>query len=345
VQPGALPTDFFTPVHRPLDAPPALFVVVDTEEEFDWSGPFSREAVDVSAIDEVGLLQTVLARYRLTPTYVIDYPVASMPSSSQRLGALAREGACEIGAHLHPWVNPPYTEKLGGRSSYACNLGMDLELDKILRLKEAISEHVGVTPRVYKAGRYGFGPTSAQALEWLDFDVDVSVNPRMNFTSDGGPNFELLGPEPGLFGRRRPLVEVPCTTGFIGAARRIGLTLHRAASVRWLEPLHAVGMLARSGTLNKVMLSPEGNTLQEMQALTETLYRDGLRTFSLTFHSPSLKPGGTHYVPTRADRDRFLSTIDKYCEFFCGRLGGVPSTPAALCDELQAALRSLPPTS
>jgi hypothetical protein len=156
--------NFFRPVAIPATEKPRLFVVVDTEEEFDWEAPFSRESTSVTAIDEVGRLQDVLARHRLLPTYVIDYPVASTKSSAERLGAYARRGECQIGAHLHPWVSPPYTETLGQRASFACNLGGELELDKIRRLKQTIESALGVTPRSYKAGRYGFGPTTAEIL-------------------------------------------------------------------------------------------------------------------------------------------------------------------------------------
>ena len=301
----------FTPVPLPSETAPRLLVVVDTEEEFDWSAPFSRDNVSVTAIDEVGRLQAVLARYRLIPTYAIDYPVASTTSSAERLSALAHRGECQIGAHLHPWVSPPYTEALGSRNSYACNLGADLEREKIRRLKDAIVSGLDITPRSYKAGRYGFGPTTAPTLESLGFDVDLSVNPRMDFSGDGGPSFEAMAPVPAFFGAQRRLLEVPCTTGFIGVARRAGVPLHRAASASWLRPFRAVGILSKSGLLNKVMLSPEGNTLDEMRALTHALHQDGVRTFSLTLHSPSLKPGCTHYVRTVQERARLLATIDR----------------------------------
>jgi hypothetical protein len=330
-----LAPSFFKPV--PASAgPPRLFVVVDTEEEFDWGAPFSRDNVGVTAIQEVGRLQAVLAPYKLKPTYVIDYPVASTSSSAHRLAEFAHRGECHIGAHLHPWVSPPFVEQVGNRNSYGMNLGAQVEREKIARLKDAIVEHVGVKPRSFKAGRYGFGPTTAETLEALDFDIDLSVNPHMDFTSDDGPSFEGFEPRAGLFGQKRRLMELPCTTGFVGAARGIGPTLHRAASAPALKPLRAVGILAKSGLLNKVMLSPEGNSLQEMKALTDCLYQDGVRTFAMTFHSPSLKPGCTMYVRTTAERDAFLSTIDRYCEYFTTKLGGVGTTPADLFDELVA---------
>ena len=325
---------FFTPIDLPRDARPLLFVIVDTEEEFDWSAPFSRQNVSVTAIDEVGRLQDVLRPYRIKPTYVIDYPVASTIESARRLARFAGKDECHIGAHLHPWVNPPATEPLGTHTSYACNLAPELERDKIARLRDAIIKNLGIAPRVYKAGRYGFGRTTAETLEALGFDVDVSVNPHMDYTDDGGPSFQDFEPVPGWFGERRRLLEIPCTTAYVGSARRMGEVLHRAASARWLQPLKAVGVLARSGALNKVMLSPEGSTLDEMCAVTDALVADGVRTFSLTFHSPSLKPGCTRYVRSAAERDAFLKTIDKYCDYFLTTVRGIGSTPAEFFDQL-----------
>ena len=74
-----------------------------------------------------------------------------------------------------------------------------------------------------------------------------------------------------------------------------------------------------------------------MRALTESLYRDGVRTFSVTLHSTSLKPGCTPYVRTERQRDAMVDLFDRYCDYFVGELGGAPSTPAALFDRVRAA--------
>jgi len=324
---------FFAPLAEPAAMPPRLFIIVDTEEEFDWSAPFARENVSVTAIQEVGRLQQIVEPYGLKPTYVCDYPVAATPSSSATLGEVASRGGCRIGAHLHPWVTPPFDEPLVPAMSFGCNLGSPIESAKIAHLQEAIVRNMGVQPRVYKAGRYGFGETTAGILESGGFTVDTSVIPHMDFTGEHGPSFAGFTPRPARFGQSRPLLELPCTTGFVGAARTMGETLHKAASAPWLERARAVGILARTGLLNRVMLSPEGNTLDEMRALTRALHADGLRTFAMTFHSPSLKPGCTRYVTSAAERDQFLSTIDRYCDFFFSEFGGTPTTAEELYED------------
>ena len=108
--------DFFAPVRLPAEAPPQLFVIVDTEEEFDWSAGFSRSNVSVTAIDEVGRLQDVLRPYKLKPTYVIDYPVATTAASARRLARFAREGRVPY------WRSPPSLgESAGHRAGWAAH--------------------------------------------------------------------------------------------------------------------------------------------------------------------------------------------------------------------------------
>ena len=307
---------------------PTLFVVVDTEEEFNWRAPFSRANIGVTAMQKIDRLQSILNRYRIRPTYVIDYPVSHQRDGYGPLKEFADDGLCRIGAHLHPWVTPPYVEEVNHQNSFGCRLDPAVEAEKIKVLRDDIGEHVGRPPKVFKAGRYGFGPTTAAALEALDFDVDVSVNPRMNYTSAGGPSFDDFDTTPFFFGRTRRLLEVPCSTDYTGlTAGSIAPALHRAVSAPTLTPLRAVGVMSRLGLVNKVMLSPEGNTLDEMQALTRSLIARRVRTFSLTLHSPSVQPGCTPYVRSEQDLDEFLARIDAYCAFFLGEIGGVASTP------------------
>jgi hypothetical protein len=279
--------------------------------------------VDVGAIEKIGELQAVFSRHGIRPTYVIDYPVATSSASVDAIKALLDTGQCDIGAHLHPWVTPPFVEQVSGPNSFGCNLGPEIEADKIRALIDRIERSFGVTPRVFKAGRYGFGASTAAVLEDLGFHVDASVNPLMDFSSEAGPSFVKFDAWPFFFGRCRPLLEIPCTLGYTGLARRAGSTIHPIASAPALRSARLPGLMARLRLLNKVMLSPEGSRLDEMRALVETLCAHGLRTFSLTLHSPSIEPGCTPYVRTSADLQDFIARIDGFCRFFFGEMQGV----------------------
>ncbi len=307
---------------------PLLFAVIDTEEEFDWSAPFSRDNVDVTAMRHIGRAQRIFDRYQIKPTYVVDYCVAHQPAGYEPLLPIVADGHCTIGAHLHPWVNPPFEEELNARNSFALNLDVSLELAKIEQLRDEIQRAFAVRPTVYKAGRYGIGAETVQTLAALGFEVDTSISPRMDFTDVGGPSFSEFGPYPFLDGNSTNLLFLPCTVGFVGIlGESAGRWVHRAASCQLLAPFRGVGVAAKLGLVNKIMLSPEGNTLEEMKALARRLHADGLRTFSLTFHSPTVVPGHTSYVSNQTELETFLECIDRFCEFFCRDLDGMPGTP------------------
>jgi hypothetical protein len=163
--------------------PPQLFVIVDTEEEFDWSAPFSRANTSVRAMRHVNRLQNVLSARHIVPTYVVDFPIASQADGIAPLKELADQGHARIGAHLHPWVTPPFSEEVNRRNSFGCCLGEALETEKIRVLASRIAESFGTPPTVYKAGRYGFGPTTPPAMKALCFTININMNTSMYYLS------------------------------------------------------------------------------------------------------------------------------------------------------------------
>jgi len=308
------------PIQVPVGAPPALFVVVDTEEEFDWSAPYRRENTRVTALRHIGRAQSIFDRFGVKPVYVVDYAVASQPDGYLPLREIARAGRCDVGAHLHPWVNPPFDEELSVANSFTMNLPSALQRAKLAQLCAAIESSFDTAPAVFKAGRYGLGADTVGVLDQLGFTVDNSVCPRFNFSRQHGPNFDEFDCQP--FFLTSTLLEMPCTVDYVGWAGAFRPALHRFASQPSLERLRAVGVLSRSGAANRIMLSPEGNSFDEMRALTEALYDRGVRTFTLSFHSPSVAVGHTPYVRSQNDLEAFLVTVERYLEYFMRQRNG-----------------------
>lgn len=315
------------PARLPAESPPLLLVVVDTEEEFDWALPHARENTGVTAIAAQGLAQEIFARHGIIPTYVVDYPVAATPAAAAVLRAFADRGECHIGTHLHPWVNPPHREVVAVRNSYPGNLPPALEREKLAALTAQITASFGSRPVVYKAGRYGVGPATAAILRELGYLIDVSVVPYTSFADDGGPDFSRAGFHPVWFGEGGDLLEIPLSCGFCGMLRSLGPALFPAVSGAAAMRLRLPGILARSGLLERIRLTPEGIDLAANIRLTRSLYEQGSRIFTFTYHSPSLVPGMTPYVTSENELASFLQTMDRYFTFFREELGGRPSDP------------------
>lgn len=307
-----------------------LVVVVDTEEEFDWSGKRSRDHTSVRALRQIETVQKIFDEYRITPVYVVDYSVVSHPDECLSLQEIHQAGRCVIGAHLHPWVNPPFDEPLTPYYSFAGNLPPSLEAAKLRVLSERIAERFQVQPTIYKAGRYGVGSHTADILEQEGYEIDLSICPQMDYSQEGGPNFSRFSAFPYLFGRQHRLLELPLTIGFSGLLRRWGRKIHQMVSRPPWSTFRSVGILARLRCIDRIWLSPEGYCSSEHRRLFRALYHDGLRVFSFAFHSPSVEPGHTPYVRSQRDLQEFLSRCRDFFDFFFGELGGEASTPSEL---------------
>ncbi len=322
------------PALLPSGHPPVLLVVLDTEEEYDWSKPFDRRNTAVEAIQGLPLLQSRFEDAGLRPTYVIDYPVASTPSSAAVLAGIARRGVGEVGAHLHPWVTPPLVEEVSTFNSYGGNLSAELEEAKLQALVAAIESNVGVRPRTFKAGRYGIGTNTVASLRRLGFDTDLSSTPFFNWSGDGGPDFTDYPNRPYWMPGAPPLLEVPTTGGYFGPLRRVGGALHVVNNTAAARNPPLVGLLRKLRLARRAMLTPEGTELWELQALAESLLADGERVLSLSFHSPSVVPGHTAFVRSESDQSVFFERIERFASWLQSRCGAISLTASELRDRV-----------
>lgn len=306
-----------------------FMLFVDTEEEFDWNAPFSRTGHGVTALKGMARGQAYFASAGVRPVYVTDYPVVDSDAAADMMGRWLADGAADVGAHLHPWVNPPHVEQVTAANSYVGFLPLEVERAKLETLSERIAQRFGRRPIVYRAGRYGVGPHSAGLLEEAGFLVDSSVRSRFDYSPQDGPDFQGLPLQPYWAGPGRSLIELPLSTGFVGMLRGGGERLYRATRRR--GPI--AGALARSGMLSRVPLTPEGVPLHDAVRAIDALIEEGVRVLNFSFHSPTLQPGHTPYVRDEADRVAFYRWWDGVLAHLARR-----NVQAATLDHLLAAV-------
>jgi hypothetical protein len=262
----------------------------------------------------------------VVPTYLVDFPVASPAEGYRPLAELLRDGRCDIGAQLHPWVNPPFLEEVGRYNSYVGNLPPALEYEKALRLTETIEERLGVRPRIFRAGRFGSGRRTADALKRLDYAVDSSVAvcwppADTQWQRDGWP----VCARPHWVDRERTLMEIPASAGLVGrlagpVGARLAPHAFGGSGQRALG-----GVLAHLGLLERIRLSPEGITVEEAKRLVRHMIGEGHKVFVVTYHSPSLEPGNTPYTRSEADVQKLLDWLDDFYTFFREEIRGRPA--------------------
>ncbi len=297
-------TDLPAPQQR-VQFPPGFgqrfILTVDTEEEFDWGQPIRREGHTLHSIARLARFQEFCEGVGVVPIYLVDYPIATSPAACEMLKPAIAAGKAEVGVQLHPWVSPPHDEDVTEFNSFAGNLPAALEREKFRRLRDAIEQGFGATPLIYRAGRYGLGPATAEILIEHGMAIDTSVRARFDYSVGGGPNYRDHPVVPWWIDRERGLMELPLTTVYWGLLRQFGSWLYPKM---WRVP-QLRGILAKIGMLERIPLTPEGVTLEEAIRGIDIALDEGLPVLVFSFHSPSLAPGFTPYVRSEADLDDF----------------------------------------
>ncbi|MEM8918870.1 MAG: polysaccharide deacetylase family protein [Pseudomonadota bacterium] len=306
-----------------------FLITVDTEEEFDWDGPFKRKGHTTISVPKLRRFQEFVTKYGVKPVYFVDYSIIQDEDAVVFLKSVCEEDSADVGVHLHPWVNPPFDEETNPRNSFAGNLPPELEEAKLMLLCEAIEKTTGKRPVAYRAGRYGVGPHTVDILLRNGFLIDSSVRSRFDYSDEGGPDFTALGPDPIWLGTGRKLLEMPLTTVVSGMLRKQHLPLLKLMS----RSTFLAAVISKLGIVERIPLTPEGISAREAREAIDVALDDGLSMLVFSFHSPSLSAGHTPYVRTSDDLDRFY---DWWREII-GHLAEQNVQPASIDDLLAEA--------
>lgn len=298
-----------------------LFVLsLDTEEEFDWSGDFPQDNCSVENIDCLPAFQSFCESLGIRPTYLVDYPVAANERSAAIVKSIASSPAVEIGAHLHPWCTPPIVGPNTERESHVVNLPPDLVRQKLEVLTAVIRRNIGVSPVVFRTGRWGINSDVLRIVMQAGFAVDSSIYPYYSneyfscMESCDRPYWPSLE-NPDVPGEQRAIFELPVTAGFNHPDFPFWGRIHRALSSPLLKPLRPVGLAWRTHALRKIYLSPELATADDMKSLLAAALAANQPVMHMFLHSSTLLPGRNEYTSDHSDRDDLYGSIRSVIDY------------------------------
>ena len=301
-----------------LDAvryPKIMFVLtVDTEEEWDWSAGYSTTGYSVTNIQKIPRFQAFCDELGVRPTYFIDYAILSEQSNITCFRELAEKGTCELGAHLHPWVTPPLEERITAENTHAVNLPPDLVKRKLAHLTGKLEHTLGIRPVSFRSGRWGMNATFLNMLLEQGYTTDSSVFP---FYTDASFSYAHMPDTPywpdlndlQRAGSQRRIFEIPVTSGFNRPDFSLLQRIHQRLSQKPWTIFHSIGILWHLKLLRKLQLSPELTNASNMIALINACVQRGHRLIHMFLHSSSLLQGGSPYVSTGKDEERFYQTM------------------------------------
>ncbi|NJS13999.1 MAG: WalW protein [Sphingopyxis sp.] len=313
----------------PHDFGTRFWVTIDTEEDFDWGKPFSRLHHGLTSLAQLPHCQSYFANHGVRPIYLVDWPVIQNEDTGNFLKQIVASGGAEVGAQLHPWVNPPFEEVVNSRNSYTGNLPAELQRAKLTRLRDRIVEVIGAAPLSYRAGRYGLGTETATILRDLGFACDTSVRSGFDYRAGHGPDYRFFPITPWWVAGDGALLEVPVTSLFLGLMGERGY--HRLARLSGT----GLALAAKSGFVERVALTPEGIPADRACAAIDAALAARVPILNFSFHSPSLAVGHTPYVRTDAD----LANFYRWWDVVLAHLDRRGIAPTTVADVVAAARR------
>ncbi|MCB9730329.1 MAG: hypothetical protein H6744_19545 [Deltaproteobacteria bacterium] len=313
-----------------------LLVTVDTESDA-WTP--SRAPARCDNLRQIPRFDSFLQRLGLRATYLLTWRAANDAWASDMLSELSRSGRAALGSHLHPWSCPPYDEPFLLGNTMCSNLPEDLQVRKLQMLTDRVATLRGTAPVSFRAGRWGFGPSTARALIRCGYRVDSSVTPWISWAEFQGPSF--IGAPNGIYriragadvlraDRDGELVEVPLTVGY---TRRPFAYLNRLRQTLTASPLRSLrlaGVAWKLGLMRRVALTPEENSVDDLVAVSRHMLDLGLDHLNLALHSQSLSPGIVPVVRDDREVDRLYERIERYVE----RLSAYVDLESATLDEM-----------
>ena len=297
-----------------------LVVTIDTEADNAWDRPAENAFANTRNLHR---LQELFESRGVVPTYLVTYEVASDPDSVRFLRAAAERGSAEIGAHLHPWTNPPFDVRLAEREwschPYPHEYPLEVFEAKMRALGEAIRGAFGIEPRTYRAGRWGFVAAHARVLRSLGYVADTSVTPGVSWErypgapgGAGGPSYlrapripYRLDGESAVRPAREGLLEIPVSIEWSRALGPLEAVADR------LPPYHPVARALRaSGLLRPVWLRPYRRFSRlDLVALVDRLFARRRPVWNVMFHSSEATAKTSPYSRNPEELEAFYGKL------------------------------------
>ena len=301
--------------------PDVIFVLsIDTEEEWDWSGPFPDNNFSVNNIQHLPIFQGFCESLNIRPTYFVDYAVANNQKSVEALKSFSGNNLCEIGAHLHPWCNPPYFGKTGEKESHVINLPISQIEEKLDALLEKLYQQFNILPNAFRTGRWGIDSKVLKLLSKKGFQIDSSMYPfyKNEYFNCEQAELEPYWPDyenPIIKGPQRDIMEFPVTVGFNRANYSTMLKIYNRVSSPLLSSLHLVGILWQTKLLRKLYLSPEVTSGKDMKPLIDFALNNNHPVIHMYMHSSSLIDGATGFMKDKGAYDILCNNIKEVIDY------------------------------
>jgi len=290
-----------------------IIISIDTEcdKDFNWEIPQPMKFENIKLQAEV--LGPLYKKYNIKPTYLLSPEILKSDSCVDIFKSFDN---IELGTHLHEEFIEPNANPLATRTkNIQGNLSYQVEKDKLTRLTNLFEEKFGCRPKSFRAGRFGYSPSSFKLLEDLGYLVDSSITPfKTNYFDSGyktngwGKRIEAYFCTP-----RKRMLQVPVTI------------INRKFN-KWpnfiLKQLESKNknlikkVIAKLGYSSKAeWLRPYRKNAQELISIAEFVIHNNFKKndfalLNIMFHSNEILEKASPYCQSQEEVKAFVDSLD-----------------------------------
>ncbi len=302
-----------------------LILTIDTEGDNLWEDVGGGRSF--KNIEKLPEFQEFCQDLGLKPTYLVAYEVIEDDKAREVIQQLAKYGDCEIGAHLHAWLTPPYYPPLdnSGKHTYLHEYPEDIRAAKLETVTKAIEDAIGARPTSYRGGRWSMDAFTMRWLDSMGYLVDTTVTPFVSWARTpgacaGGPNFSFAPHQPyhpDPDDPRRPgslsILEVPTSHRPKGLVpywlyKSLGRVFGNNARTWRLALRYFLNRLSRI-----VHPTPITESAERLKWLVRRLLKEKTMFLNLAFHSSELMAGGAPWVQTAEHETTNKDVLAELC--------------------------------
>lgn len=294
----------------------SIDVEPDCSPTWHYSDPLAFDGVHKGICN---VLQPLFNKLGTKPTYLINNVVLEDNDSITSLKSL--RGAFELGTHLHPeFIGPQkqfydYAGKKG--EANCCFYEPDIEFQKLKNITELFKRKFNYAPTSFRAGRFSAGVNTMNALRSLNYYVDTSVTPHINWsdkTREKPVDYTKASEQPYWIKtnsyletsrEETTLLEVPVTVEL----QRKWLIKEQ---VKWLRPVYSSVNDFKRVIDNYVARYTNNNAV----------------VLNMMFHNVEVIPGISPYVQNAREAQQYLNQI----EFFISYVSKMGAKSVGLSD-------------
>lgn len=295
-----------------------LIITVDTEADNQWIAGGKLTTRNVAYLPR---FQELCSKYGFCPTYLTTYEMAENADFQKLIGPYIKDGVVEIGAHLHPWSNPPFIPEIDGKlkfTPYPHELPLDLFKDKMKSLTDKLESSFSTKVTSYRAGRWGFCADHIPILLKLGYIVDSSVTPLVSWKhikgapdGNGGPDFSIAPSEAYILAKSN--VCIKGDSGLLEIPMSISINKKMFPSRYIIEhPKSPLVRIAKYIGYGPQWFRPLPYvSVRRMMKTYRTWQITNKKYVEMMLHSSELMPGGSPYYKDQAAIKQLYQKLEK----------------------------------